>query len=145
VAAHSEPSGPARRSCAGKRAFALLAAAAVSSALGLASGVPALGTRTVTIASHLTLHGSGLTFSGAVTAANPACKRSRKVTLYRTPSQVLGSVATASSGHWKITVPGSAGITLGHFYAKLKARSEGTAGTIYVCKPARSGTIAYKP
>jgi hypothetical protein len=67
------------------------------------------------------------------------------VTLYRTPSLVLGSTTTRSSGSWKITVSGSAGITLGHFYAKVKARSEGTAGTIYVCKRATSKTIAYKP
>jgi hypothetical protein len=126
------------------RASALLATVGASAALGLVSGLPALATRTVTIASHVTVKSSGLTFSGSVTASNAACKRSRKVTLYRTPSLVLGRVKSSSSGHWKITVPGSAGITLGHFFAKVRARSDGTAGTIYVCKAATSKTISYK-
>jgi hypothetical protein len=67
------------------------------------------------------------------------------VTLYRTGSLVLGSATTSPSGHWKIRVSGSAGITLGHFYAKVKKRSEGTAGTIYVCKAATSLTVPYTP
>ena len=65
------------------------------------------------------------------------------VTLYRTNGNVLGSTTTSSSGRWKITASGSAGITLGHFYAKVKRRSEGTAGTTYVCKAAVSPTIPY--
>jgi hypothetical protein len=55
----------------------------------------------------------------------------------------LGSATMSSSGHWKITSSGSAGISLGHFYAKVTKRSEGTAGTIYVCRAARSKTIPF--
>jgi len=102
-------------------------------------------TRTVTISSHITIKSKGLTFSGNVTSSKAPCKRERKVTLYRTPALALGSTTTSSTGHWKITASGSAGITLGHFYAKVKRRSEGTAGTIYVCKAATSRTIAYSP
>jgi hypothetical protein len=105
----------------------------------------ALATRTVTIASHMAIKSTGLTFSGNVSASNGGCRRARRVTLYRVPSLRLGSTTTRSSGSWRITVSGSAGITLGRFYAKVKARSEGTAGTIYVCKRATSKTIAYKP
>jgi len=65
--------------------------------------------------------------------------------LYRKPSQLLGSTITNASGGWRVTASGSAGITLGHFYATVKQRSDGTAGTIYVCKAAKSKTIAYKP
>jgi hypothetical protein len=120
--------------------------AASVSALGLAAGLTvAQATRTVRIASHITIKSKGLTFSGNVTSSKAPCKMARKVTLYRTPSLLLGSTTTSSSGHWKITVSGSAGITLGHFYAKVAKRSEGTAGTIYVCKGARSKTIRYKP
>jgi hypothetical protein len=130
----------------GRRAFAHVTTAAACSLLVLCCGLSAaLATRTVSIASHVAIKSKGLTFSGSVAASNPACKKGRKVTLYRTPSLVLGSTTTRSSGSWKITVSGSAGITLGHFYAKVKARSEGTAGTIYVCKRATSKTIAYKP
>jgi hypothetical protein len=115
-------------------------------ALALASGLTiAEATRTVTIASHTTIKSHGLKFSGSVTSSNAACRSGRKVTLYRKQSQVLGSTTTNSLGSWKITVSGSAGITLGHFYATVKKRSEGTAGTIYVCKAARSKTIPYKP
>jgi hypothetical protein len=121
----------------------VLAVVASVSALALASGVTAaLATRTVTIASHISIKSKGLTFSGRVTAKNAACDSGRKVTLYRTSSLKLGSAPTSSSGHWKITASGSAGISLGHFYAKVSKRSEGTAGTIYVCKAARSKTIA---
>jgi hypothetical protein len=99
----------------------------------------------VTVRSHITIKGKGLTFSGNVSASKAACKGGRKVSLYRTGSLLLGSATTNSSGHWKITVSGSAGITLGHFYAKAKRRSEGTAGTIYVCKAATSPTVPYTP
>jgi hypothetical protein len=54
----------------------------------------------------------------------------------------LGSATTSASGHWKITASGSAGISLGHFYAKVAKRSKGAAATIYVCTAAKSKTIA---
>jgi hypothetical protein len=112
--------------------------------LALACGVTvAEATRTVKLASHITIAGEGLTFSGRVTSSNAACDSGRKVTLYRTPSLKLGSTTTKSSGRWKLTASGSAGISLGHFYAKMSQRSEGTAGTIYVCKSARSKTIRF--
>jgi hypothetical protein len=114
--------------------------------LALAYGLAtAQATRVVTIASRITIRSEGLTFSGDVTSPNAACKGARKVTLYRKQSQMLGSTTTNAAGAWKITASGSAGITLGHFYATVKKRSEGTAGTIYVCKSATSKTIPYKP
>jgi hypothetical protein len=129
-----------------ERTLKVATIAASASALALASGLTsAEATRTVTIASHITIKSNGLKFSGSVTSSNAACKSNRKVTLYRKPSQVLVSTTTNSSGGWKITASGSAGITLGHFYATVKKRSEGTAGTIYVCKAATSKTIPYKP
>jgi hypothetical protein len=115
-------------------------ALAVASTFGLTA---ADATRTVKIGSKISIKSKGLTFSGKVTSSNAACVTGRKVTLYRTNGNVLGSVTTGSSGHWKITASGSAGITLGHFYAKVKSRSEGTAGTIYVCKAAVSPTIPF--
>jgi hypothetical protein len=117
-------------------------AVAVASMLTLTA---AEATRVVKIRSHVSIKGKSLTFSGKVTSPNSACVTGRKVTLYRTNGNVLGSVTTGASGHWKITASGSAGITLGRFYAKVKRRSEGTAGTIYVCKAAVSRTIPYHP
>jgi hypothetical protein len=65
------------------------------------------------------------------------------VTLYRTSAVKLGTTTTGSTGKWKITASGSAGISLGTFYAKVKRRSDGTAGTIFVCKAAVSKTIPF--
>jgi hypothetical protein len=120
------------------------AAAASALAVAAISGVTiAEATRTVKIVSHVSIKSHGLVFSGKVSSPNSACEAGRKVTLHRTNGNVLGSKMTGASGKWKITVPGSAGITLGHFYAKVKSRSEGAAGTIYVCKAAVSPTIPY--
>jgi hypothetical protein len=114
------------------------AAFAAVAALGLST---AAASRTVRIASHITIHSNNLTFSGRVKSRNAACVNDRKVTLYRTNGDVLGHTHTNSHGHWKITASGSAGISLGRFFAKVKRESQGAAGTIYVCKGAKSKTI----
>lgn len=100
--------------------------------------------RTVKIGSKLSISDQGLTFKGRVTSSNAACVTPRRVVLYRSNGLKLGSVNTGSTGRWKISVSGSAGISLGHFYAKVRQRTEGTAGTIYVCKAATSKTIPFK-
>lgn len=124
------------------RAMRLIGLVACALAVASAAGLTAAeATRTVMITLHISIKSKGLAFSGKVTAGNAACVSDRKVTLYRTNSNVLGSVTTGSSGKWKITAQGSAGISLGHFYAKVKQRSEDTAGTMYVCKAAKSATI----
>ncbi|MEA2479295.1 MAG: hypothetical protein QOJ07_1217 [Thermoleophilaceae bacterium] len=126
------------------------AAAGVVAALGLAFGLsPASATKTVNIPSKVSIKSKELTFSGKVTASNAGCVQGRRVTLYRKFSsgggQSMGSATTSSSGKWHVTVSGTAGISLAHFYAKVKKRSEGTAGTIYVCGSARSKTIGVSP
>jgi hypothetical protein len=129
-----------------KSSFSRAAGPALVAALTLGAFITgAQAARTVKIASHISISGKGLTFRGKVSSTQSACKRGRKVTLYRKESLALGTVTTSAAGSWKITVSGSAGITLGHFYAKASTRSEGTAGTIYVCKAAISKTIAYTP
>jgi hypothetical protein len=122
----------------------VLAAVTAAVALALACGLTAAyATRIVKIASHISIKSKGLTFSGRVTASRAPCKAGRKVTLLRTNGNVLGSTRTNSAGHWKITAQGSAGITLGRFFARVKKRSDGTLGTIFVCKAAKSKTIKY--
>lgn len=101
----------------------------------------ASATKTVKIGSKISISNKALTFKGRVTSSNAACEASRKVVLYRISGLKLGSATTGSTGKWTITVSGYAGISLGHFYAQVKQRSEGTAGTIYVCKGARSKTV----
>ncbi len=123
----------------------VVAVAVSTVALALLFGSTAANaTRTVKFASHVSITHRGLLFSGRVTSSKTACVGGRRVTLFRTNGDVLGSATTASSGRWQVAARGSAGITLGRFYAKVKQRSEGTAGTVYVCKAARSPTIPYR-
>jgi hypothetical protein len=83
-------------------------------------------------------------FSGKVKSGNPICRIRRKVTLYRTKSLKLGSwTTTTAAGAWQITASGFAGISLGHFYAKVAKHSVRYRGTNYVCKAATSKTIPF--
>lgn len=121
--------------------------AATAAVLGTAifaagSAAPAGATHFVYINTKVSITSNhNLTFSGKVSSVQPSCVFGRKVTLYRTGGLKLGSKVTGPSGKWKITVSGSAGISLAHFYAKVSERRDGTAGTIYVCRAAKSKTI----
>jgi hypothetical protein len=127
-----------------RRTLQVAAIGALLTALSLAVGTAALATRTVRITSHVSIASKSLTFTGRVTASHAACDAHRRVKLYRrTGSLLLGAATTNSSGHWKITAAGFAGISLGHFDARVTQRSEGTAGTLYVCKAATSPTIPF--
>jgi len=125
--------------------FRLMLGAATAVVVVLALGLSAAyATRTVRLASHISIKSTkGGTFRGKVTSSNAACDGSRKVTLYTTSSLKLASTTTGASGAWKITPSGFAGISLHHFFAKVAQRSEGTAGTIYVCKAAKSKTVPF--
>jgi hypothetical protein len=126
------------------RAIKVAAIVTSASAFALVSGpTPADATKTVKIASHITIKDKGLKFSGKVSAKNSACDGGRKVTLYSKKSLKLGTATTNSSGAWKIQPSGFTGISLHHFYAKVSKRTEGTAGTIFVCKGATSKTISF--
>ncbi len=120
---------------------ALKVTAAGLAVVGVVGVTNADASHVVKIASHISIRSRELTFHGRVTSPNHACEYRRRVTLYRTNGNVLGHTHTNSHGHWRITVSGSAGISLGHFYAKVARESQGAAGTIYVCKAARSRTI----
>jgi hypothetical protein len=99
-------------------------------------------TKKVRIPSRITIESHGLHFHGKVKSENAGCKDQRHVSLYRVFSdgsrQRVGVFVTGSNGKWHITVSGSAGITFSRFYAKVRQRKEGTAGTIFVCKSADS-------
>jgi hypothetical protein len=128
-----------------KRRGLIIALAAVT-ALALAASAGA--TRTVRIPSKVSIKNHhGLPFIGRVTSPNGACEEGRKVVLYRVieggPDQALGHDTTNATGNWSVEVSGYAGISMSHFYARVKRRSEGTAGTIYVCRGDRSRTIGF--
>ncbi|GAC1436500.1 MAG: hypothetical protein NVSMB51_08020 [Solirubrobacteraceae bacterium] len=123
----------------------MLIAASCAACVAAFGTAAADATQTVRIKSRISIRSTGLRFSGRVSAANAACQGARKVTLHRKLSQVLGSTTTDGAGRWTITVSGSAGISLGRFYASVRQRSDGTAGTIYVCRAAKSQTIRLTP
>ena len=123
---------------------ALIAALLVLAVLAIAA--TATATRTVRIASKVSIaNHHGLHFVGRVTSSNHACVEQRTVSLFRViengPDQALGHDTSDEEGRWSAEVSGFAGISMSHFYAKVKRRSEGTAGTIYVCQADRSRTI----
>jgi hypothetical protein len=123
---------------------ATIAALLVLAVLALAA--TATATRTVRIASKVSIaNHHGLHFAGRVTSSNHACVEQRTVVLFRViengPDQALERDLTGAQGRWSVEVSGFAGISMSHFYAKVKRRSDGTAGTIYVCQPDRSRTI----
>jgi glutamate synthase domain-containing protein 3 len=133
-----------------RRTFPRIAAAAIlATAVAVGGSVgTAAGTKTVRIKSHISIKAKELKFRGRVTSSNAACKGGRTVVLYRKLSdgtrQRLGTDTTGPKGVWKITVSGSAGISMSRFVAKVKTRREGTAGTTYVCKGAHSRTISFQ-
>jgi hypothetical protein len=96
----------------------------------------------VKLPTFITIHSKGLTFRGKVKTTDPSCILGRKVVLHRTNGNLLGTYTTGPSGTWKITASGSAGITLGSFYATVKQKN---VGTVLVCKAAKSKTIPYHP
>jgi hypothetical protein len=125
------------------RRIAALSAAALACMLGAADA-----TRTVRIPSHISIKSHELRFSGRVTSPNAACRQGRHVSLYRRIAggrDRVGVFVTGASGKWHITVSGTAGVSMGQFYAKVRRRSEGTAGTTFVCKSADSATIRPQP
>lgn len=122
---------------------ALIAIVGTVTAAALAG--PASATQIVNVPSTVTIAGKGLHFHGKVGAANSGCLGGRTVRLLRVGGQKLGTTKTKANGSWKLTVSGSAGISMASFYAKVKKRSEGTAGTIYVCGRARSAKVPYSP
>jgi hypothetical protein len=127
----------------GKRlGITCVALLALLAALGAGS---ALASRTVTIASKVSIEPAGIGFAGRITSSNGACAEDRRVTLFKAVRggrpEAMGHAKTDANGHWKIAVSGFAGVSLTPFYARASRRSEGAAGTIYVCSAARSKTI----
>ena len=111
----------------------------------LLAAVPALGTRTVKIPSRVTIASKGTVLHGRVKSPNHACVDGRKVKVKRVISggkdQVMGTATTNGQGRWRLRLSGFAGISLARFYARVRRRAEGTAGTIYVCRPDRSREV----
>jgi hypothetical protein len=133
-----------------KKLAPLFVASGLVALLAAFVAAPATATRTVKVTSSISISSKNLKFSGKVTAPGyEPCVQQRKVLLYKVvsggPDQAVGETRTSLKGNWTIEPQGSAGISLARFYAKVGKVSEGTAGTIYVCKAARSKTVGANP
>jgi len=111
-------------------------------ALAALAALPASATRVVRFESNVTISERAPAFHGKVKSPNGACRRGRKVKLYRLERGgpvSLGTTRTNRRGRWVVHTEllGSAA-----YYARVLKRREGTAGTIYVCRGDRSRTVA---
>jgi hypothetical protein len=123
----------------------------IATALAVAAVVAVAGsaeaTKTIKVPSTVSIKSNSLHFTGKVStaASGKPCRGQRKVVLFKVlgggPDQAVGNDTTSNNGAWSITPTGSAGITLAHFYAKAKTRSDGAAGTIHICQAAKSKVI----
>jgi hypothetical protein len=124
------------------RRFSIGRAAVLGVAACLAVAIPALAQPvTVRVDSKITISESPPAFHGKVKADNAACEPNRKVKLFRKqsgPDELLGKDTTDSDGKWKVAVHP---LSSGAYYAKVRRREEGTAGTIYVCHKDVSRTV----
>lgn len=122
------------------RKLSLLVIASAATALVLAA--PAAATRTVHIHSSVSLFAT--LSSGKVSSSNQACVEGRKVAVKvkdaRGRVTIYGRGRTDSAGKYSITAGTLSGPLPYKFTAVVKRRSEGTAGTIYVCDGAKSKT-----
>lgn len=128
------------------RELAALALLLLGLALTLAPG--AAGTHVVRIPSSVTLkitpQQAAATFKGKIKSPNQACRTNRTVRLMlRRPGKDQKVSSTPTFGeHWRLGLDNP---PAGEYYARLKKRSEGTAGTIYVCRADSSPAVSYSP
>jgi hypothetical protein len=116
--------------------------------LSLTPAPAAAGTHVVRIPSSVTLNitpqQAAATFKGKIKSPNQACRTNRTVRLMlRRPGKDQKVSSTPTFGqHWRLGLDNP---PAGEYYARVKKRSEGTAGTIYVCKADSSPAVSYSP
>jgi hypothetical protein len=82
-------------------------------------------------------------FHGHVSSPRHACEQSRRVKVFKKRpghDRLFGKTTSNNDGRWAIPAAPN-----GRFYAKVTRRSEGTAGTIIVCRADRSRTRHFSP
>jgi hypothetical protein len=114
--------------------------------LTLALGGTTIGvagaTNTVEIDSEIVLRESFPAFHGKVKSSNAACTQNRRVKVFKKRRnggrKLLGKSQTDLNGKWQVIVDP---LSSGAYLAVVKKRSEGTAGTIFVCLRDRSQIV----
>lgn len=115
----------------------------VASAFALIGATMAFGGSVVKIETKTRISQKFPAFHGKLLAENNACVKHRRVRLYRKksgPDEVLGADFSDNKGRWAVTEDQFT-LTSGAYYAKAIRRSEGTAGTTYVCLADRSRVV----
>ena len=116
---------------------------AIALALVMGASGTALATNTVKIDSKVKIRDRAPAFHGKVTADNNACAEQRRVKLFKKrrsgQRKLLGSTQSDDQGKWAVLVDP---LKSGAYFAVARKRREGTAGTIFVCKRAKSRTVA---
>jgi hypothetical protein len=97
--------------------------------------------QTVEIDSRIKIRQSFPAFHGKVKSDNMACVQQRRAKLFKQKrngdKKLLGFDRTNAEGKWKVIVdPLKSGV----YYAVVKRREEGTAGTTFVCLRDKSRT-----
>jgi len=104
--------------------------------------IPSLATQVVKHGSKVTISEKAPAFHGKVKSKERACVKQRKVRLFRAHTHradtVIGSDHTNNHGRWQVDVNP---LRSGGYYAKVARRSEGTAGTIHICRSDRSRIV----
>ncbi len=121
------------------RRVALIVGAAIATAA--VAAIPALATNVVKIDSKVRISHRAPAFHGKVKSDNNGCESNRKVKMFRRqhgPDELLGHDRTDRRGKWKVEVDP---LSSGAYYARVKRRAEGAAGTIFVCRRDRSKTV----
>ena len=91
---------------------------------------------------RMTAQQGAAVFKGKVKSLNIACRTNRSVRLMLRkpgPDQKV-SVTPTFGQHWRLGLDNP---IAGKYYARVEKRAEGTAGTIYVCRPDAGGKPAW--
>jgi hypothetical protein len=116
---------------------------AAAGLFALAIAVPAAATQTVHIQSEIKIRNHAPAFHGRITSSNDACEEGRSVRLFKERRnggrKLLGTTVSDLEGKWQVLVDPLAS---GAYFAVAQRRSEGTAGTIFVCDRAKSRFVA---
>ena len=121
------------------RRVPLILGAAIATAA--VAAIPALASNVVRIDSKVRISHRAPAFHGKVRSDNNGCESNRKVKMFRRqhgPDELLGHDRTDHRGKWKVEVDP---LSSGAYYARVKRRAEGAAGTIFVCSRDRSKTV----
>jgi hypothetical protein len=116
---------------------------AATGLFALAIAAPASATQTVHIQSEIKIRNHAPAFHGRITSDNDACEQGRSVKLFKAKrngtKKLLGTTTSDLAGKWQVLVDP---LESGAYFAVAQRRSEGTAGTIFVCDRAKSPIVA---